>query len=356
MKTYTPFKIVRIVLLFLTFGINNVYGAKGTRETYSSLNSDSVLVEVNGIKLTKGQYEGQIMAKLSFAKAKVGTIADHKFQMLKTRFREKEYQNFFPMALLASEAKRMNFVPTKEERLKLQEKYALSYGKKGMSFKQLCSFDKGVNCHVIEEMLELDLWSQHYIKTALATQMLVSAEAISNQVAQTIAYNARMVQTNIHIYAEATNVLARARAGADFSELADDFSQDEEKNPGGDLGFCTADDFSMEAPVYWESIVCLKPGEITDVMTTDDGIEIVKFLGDKEDVNGDGTVFARHLARIVWRTAIIFDEDPEFIKRELIKERQEEVIGNTIRDLRKKAIIKYPYGEGIVFPTRKRKK
>ena len=168
--------------------------------------------------------------------------------------------------------------------------------------------------------------------------------------------NQRMTLTNALIYAQASNVLARARAGADFSELADEFSQDEGMEPGGDLGFCAGDDFALESPMYWENIVCLKPGEITDVMESDEGIEIVKFLGEKEDVYGDGSKFERHLARIVWHTAIIFDTDENFIRKEMEKERKNDVIKAAVAELQKKAKIVYPHGEDIVISARKRKR
>lgn len=325
-------------------------------DVYSALKDADVLVSVNGANLTKGDLEGQLKIKIKAAKSRAKKLATEREANLIARLKESTYRAFLPLALFASEAKKLNIVPDSSHRTHQERKYCATYGNGCKTVDEMYSKMEPVEASAIKNLFELDILSQSYISTVLSTQMVVTAEEVSNQVATTIAYNQRMSLTNAIIYAQASNVLARARAGADFSELADEFSQDDEKEPGGDLGFCTADDFSLETTTYWENIVCLKPGEITDVMESEDGIEIVKFLGEKEDVNGDGSKFARHLARIVWHTAIIFDTDDKFIRKEMEKERKNEVIHAAVVELQKKATIVYPHGEDVVFHSRKQKR
>ena len=322
---------------------------------YSSLNESDVLVSVNGIDLTKGDLEGQLKIKIKMAKSRVKKLSEEKETYLSKRLKESSYFTFVPLALFASEAKKFGAAADSSHRIQVERKYCSTYGGGCKTVEEMFSKMEPLETAAIKKLMELDLLSQSYISTVLSTQLVVTAEEVSNHVARTIAYNARMTLTNALIYAQASNVLARARAGADFSELADEFSQDDEKEPGGDLGLCTADDFSLETPSYWENIVCLKPGEITDVMESEAGIEIVKFLGEKEDVYGDGSQFARHLARIVWHTAIIFDTDEKLIRSEMEKERRNDVLQKAVMELQKKATIVYPHGEDVLFPSKRRK-
>jgi peptidyl-prolyl cis-trans isomerase C len=68
-------------------------------------------------------------------------------------------------------------------------------------------------------------------------------------------------------------ILKRARSGEDFAALAKQHSQDGSAQSGGDLGF-----FEREAmvPAFSEAAFSLKPGEISDVVTTQFGYHIVK--------------------------------------------------------------------------------
>jgi peptidyl-prolyl cis-trans isomerase C len=74
----------------------------------------------------------------------------------------------------------------------------------------------------------------------------------------------------------ANDVLARARAGEDFAELAKQFSGDPgSKQQGGDLG--TQPLFSY-VPEFSEATAKLKPGEISDVVKSDFGYHVIKLL------------------------------------------------------------------------------
>jgi peptidyl-prolyl cis-trans isomerase C len=68
-------------------------------------------------------------------------------------------------------------------------------------------------------------------------------------------------------------ILKRARGGEDFAALAKQHSQDGSARQGGDLGY-----FEREAmvPAFSQAAFSLKPGEISDIVTTDFGYHIVK--------------------------------------------------------------------------------
>lgn len=68
-------------------------------------------------------------------------------------------------------------------------------------------------------------------------------------------------------------LLKRARSGEDFAALAREHSQDSSAAAGGDLGYFPRDKM---VPAFAQAAFSLKPGEISDVVTTDYGYHIIK--------------------------------------------------------------------------------
>jgi peptidyl-prolyl cis-trans isomerase C len=79
--------------------------------------------------------------------------------------------------------------------------------------------------------------------------------------------------------AKIDGVLKRARAGEDFAALAKQNSDDGSKGQGGDLGFFQK---GQMVPAFDQVAFALKPGEISDVVTTQFGYHIIKMAERKE--------------------------------------------------------------------------
>ncbi|GAG40258.1 unnamed protein product, partial [marine sediment metagenome] len=71
----------------------------------------------------------------------------------------------------------------------------------------------------------------------------------------------------------AFRVLESARSGADFSELAAEYSHDPSSERGGDLGFFSPGDM---VPEFELALSALKPGEISGLVKTQFGYHIIK--------------------------------------------------------------------------------
>ena len=73
-------------------------------------------------------------------------------------------------------------------------------------------------------------------------------------------------------------VLKRVKAGEDFAALAKENSQDGSAAQGGDLGFFP---HGQMVPAFDQAAFALKPGEISDVVTTQFGYHIIKLTEKK---------------------------------------------------------------------------
>lgn len=79
--------------------------------------------------------------------------------------------------------------------------------------------------------------------------------------------------------AKIEGVLKRVRAGEDFARLAKENSDDGSKDQGGDLGFFGR---RQMVPPFEQAAFALKPGEISDIVTTQFGYHIIKVIERKE--------------------------------------------------------------------------
>lgn len=79
--------------------------------------------------------------------------------------------------------------------------------------------------------------------------------------------------------AKIDGVLKRAKAGEDFAALAKENSADGSAAQGGDLGFFPR---GQMVPPFDQAAFALKPGEISDVVTTEFGYHIIKLTEKKE--------------------------------------------------------------------------
>lgn len=77
---------------------------------------------------------------------------------------------------------------------------------------------------------------------------------------------------------EIESVLKQARAGADFAKLAQEHSQDGSAAQGGDLNYFTKEQM---VPAFSNVAFALKPGQISDVVTTQFGYHIIKVTDHK---------------------------------------------------------------------------
>jgi len=113
-------------------------------------------------------------------------------------------------------------------------------------------------------------------------------------------------------------ILKRVKAGEDFAALAKENSQDGSASQGGDLGFFQK---GRMVPAFDQAAFALKPGEISDVVTTEFGYHIIK-LTEKKDAS-----------------TVPFDQVKPQVLEFLSNQKKQQHVDTFIQDAKKRAKI-----------------
>lgn len=117
----------------------------------------------------------------------------------------------------------------------------------------------------------------------------------------------------------ARDIHKRLKEGADFAKMAKQYSKGPAASEGGDLGFINSEDL---APAIAAATKGLKPGEITDPISTSGGLYIIKILDvQKEKLNAAD------------------DSSREKIRRQLFQKEVSRKFEEWIKDLESRAFI-----------------
>lgn len=121
---------------------------------------------------------------------------------------------------------------------------------------------------------------------------------------------------------EAERIRKQAEDDEDFKELAKKFSDLPSASDGGDIGAFSLDDMSASMQ---HAIKDLKPGEISEVIETDDGFQFFKLLSEdeKKKETGDDQ----------------FDSVKDQIRNKLFQEKLKETYLDWVQNIKEKAYI-----------------
>lgn len=330
---------------------------------WDSLSNGVVVAVWRNNKLTKADFNRHVDFMSALIRNRRPKISDDKLEKLvKKQFPKVKDELLTRLMLLNGLALTNTEAEVVATRKEIEKRYAKTFCSKGQDFDGLCKAMEGQgHLKLLQQRIEEDARIETALATTYAKRLRVTETEYSNTVERVAAYNRMAKATNDCNWVTATNVLKRLAAGEPFEKLADQYSQDPDKNPGGDMGECdasslkfgpgTTDDF-VKTP-YWKAISSLKDGEHTDILETDVGLEIIKRHNYIAATNSNSGAPAVHLSRIYFRTPYIYpDQTEEDFRADLADEKRETFMKELFEQLQKKDKVFYPKGEAI-FPKSK---
>lgn len=267
----------------------------------SKVNKDENIATVNGSGIIVGNYEKVLGLNKQSIEAYYGnTIWDQEIEegvKYKDKFKEMILDQMIYTEAIYEAAKKENLLPTEEEVNKSIEEFNTSIKDNDAYKKQLKEL--GIDDNFLKYQFERNLASDNYKEKFNKDNSVTNDEMkkyydenkddfyidqveASHILIKTIDDEDKKLSDEKKAEAKkkAEEVLAKAKAGEDFSELAKEYSQDtvSAKN-GGDLGFFKKGE--MVKP-FEEAAFSMKVGEISDLVESDFGYHIIK-VTDKED-------------------------------------------------------------------------
>ena len=166
-------------------------------------------------------------------------------------------------------------------------------------------------------------------------------------------YNKIAIATNALIWAKATNIWNRIKAGENFAVLADEFSEDEGQVAGGDWGTFRYGDLANDNGLD-KTVAAMHVGEVSAPIEADNGLNILLL---KDVVNGDGESIGNgardgdvryELSRIFFHLPEIYEIPSRDEAARLVRERAESIaITSFVNRLIKDDGVEYPSGTAI---------
>ncbi len=320
-------------------------------QPYEKIDLQACLMRVGSHALTKRMVEKEIDMQIQLYNKKTRS-AEKRERFAKDRVARARMiiQRFDAKALLLDLVQKSGFKPTAVERQALEKKYLKKFGARGETFDQLCrSLGEAETC--FRDRFEFDLLTEGYIGSVHSNEWRMTEADIDAAQARYQKLSAIGAATNQLVRAHAAEVAKMAKRGDDFAKLADRYSEDETKEPGGVLGACSVESFhKLEANEIWSRVVVLKEQEVSDVVETDFSFYIFKRVSQSEDepepIKGEIC-----LAEIYFRKAQVF---PDYSRDELRqmgeKERYEKVVTRLIKEHRASVVVESPQMK-VLFPA-----
>ena len=325
---------------------------------WAKLPETAAVMVVNGVPVTKREIieHGNLMLELY--KNKFGEAKREQIAVMSARFRTGAFSELLNRTILSSVLQPTNKVDTADNRKALERKWRRAFCAKRQTFDALRKKieSKGLGA-AFKRSFENDLKVQEALVANYSHELAVTDVDMANARTNMVNYNRIANATNAWVFATASNIVQQLAAGADFAALADKYSQDPDKEPGGVLGELVDTDLDVDWPAQKEIIRAMKIGDVSPLFTTEGGVEILKKTGEISPDKSVTGLPAIKLSRIYLRRVFVFPEqDDEDLRSDLAEEKRDEFMKNLMMRLRKAAKVEYPHGKDVLPKPRKRGK
>ena len=245
-----------------------------------SSESGGVVASVNGHSLTAAELEARAVniATLSCHRAgkKNGKSQKQRFEKICGIFR-KGYPKIWVEDRVLQDFAAKNGLEVSPSLLKQFQNGALrNFGGKGEKYADLVALE-GMNVDFWEDQVRADalrhVVERHWVKLYPTNLPPTFAD---DMIAKMEARNRAMTVTNALVYAKATNVWEKLKAGADFVKMVKEFSEIKEEVEDDGEWAIVDDKFLADDPKLLRTLRAMKPGEFSPPVEGDNGLMIAR--------------------------------------------------------------------------------
>lgn len=338
-----------LTLALATWSLAAFADANATGGTAAVPKKDSkatILVRVNDKVITRGDLDRYSdMMVFLLRNRRNGKLTAKEAE----KFKKKNLQRFSEMMmsrLVISEGlASSNVVETAHARETKVRECMRNYAHKRQTMPQLeAALKKAGYLEDFKSGLAFDIRLQSFVETVRSNEYFASEADLPVVKANLTRYNEIAAATNALNLAMARSVREKALAGDDFSKLADQYSQDSEKEPGGALGDCDETDFPEEATL-WKTLSKAPEGFISEVVESDAGYVIYKVLRHNTAETSNTGTPSTSLARIYFRQAYLYPEQTDDeLMADIAAEKRAKCMADVYKDFRSQVKVDYPDG------------
>jgi len=318
--------------------------------TLSSLPDSAVIIKVGDVGITKQDYHAYLKMVEALYKNRHPSYPMEKIKAAAARHRMSAISELLSRSLM-----KIAFGKVKSDRVaffreELQAQYVKKFCHKGQKFSELRSvmFDENLGTF-FDKCFEEDVIVRSGMFASHSNELTVTEADMQAARQRMASYNKRASATNALIHARMEKVVKEIAAGADFAKLAKEYTMSKDDGDNGDMGECTLSDFSDESDEYKTAVARLKTGDVSDVLETTTGYDILKAVEyiPKEKSSTDSPTW--HLQRIQFEKPFFFDESQtdEELHKDLEKEKRDALLEELTPKLRDLVKIEFPYGYEI---------
>ena len=307
----------------------------------------NIVIEVNGAKVTKAEYERYIKMLYALFCYRNPKADDKKKTKMLAKIRKGASRPIIQRLIVRTKLASEKVPNLPEVRKRIEKEYVRAFGGKGKTFADIRKAVASLGfADLFERDFALDVKLNTIFATTYSNELTVTEVELAKVKQNVMDYNKRAAATNALQEVRGREIVKEARTGkVDFATLANKYSQDEDKEDGGAMGECIAADFEFESPIYWETLIKMKEGDISDLIMTSEGYEIVRInrkIRPDDSLSGESTL---DLSRIFLRRAYSFPEQSEEeFRDDVIQEKREKFFKEFLVKLVKSSKISYPSG------------
>jgi parvulin-like peptidyl-prolyl isomerase len=343
------------VLVLATLALAGACGKRaeapgdGAGRTLEDLKPGDVVVSVNGTAMTKADLEARADLAVALQRMRVPALSVKDADALRRAVLAGAAEEFIVKTLLCGDAKEKGAVVTPAIRSGYEKNVVKTFGKAGQTIDAFYA-KLGKSADAMKKMTEMDLQLEALTRQTYSNEVSATEAEVDEVVKRLEDANARATLTNAVVYARASNVWQRVKSGEDFGKMADQYSEDDQKEPGGVWGDFTRKDFA-DNPNFCEMVFSLPVGGVSEPVDADGGLILVKVLK-KTPAQSLTEPEQVSLAEIFFHLPLFYEISREYIANDIRHTKQGEFFRKLVGRLREQAEIEYPNGKDV-FPKGK---